>query len=85
MGVYLVFSFTKKTINSYEYMVLSYFSLSTVYILIKDNMIDAPKNNESKLLELMPSSSIRIAVFQKDNAADIEIPKEIKTSSTLLL
>ena len=66
-------------------MVLSYFSLSTVYILIKDNMIDAPKNNESKLLGLIPSSSIRIAVFQKDNAADIEIPKEIKTSSKLLL
>lgn len=85
MGVYLVFSFTKKTINSYEYMVLSYFSLSTVYILIKDNMRDAPKNNESKLLGLIPSSSIRIAVFQKDNAADIEIPKEIKTSSKLLL
>lgn len=62
-----------------------YFSLSTVYILIKDNMIDAPKNNESKLLGLIPSSSIRIAVFQKDNAADIEIPKEIKTSSKLLL
>ena len=54
-------------------------------ILIKDNMIDAPKNNESKILELIPSSSIRIAVFQKDNAADIEIPKEIKTSSKLLL
>lgn len=48
-------------------------------------MIDAPKNNESKILELIPSSSIRIAVFQKDNAADIEIPKEIKTSSKLLL
>lgn len=85
MGVYLVFSFTKKTIHSYECMVLSYFSLSTVYILIKDNMIDAPKNNESKILELIPSSSIRIAVFHKDNAADIEIPKEIKTSSKLLL
>lgn len=85
MGVYLVFSFTKKTIHSYECMVLSYFFLSTVYILIKDNMIDAPKNNVSRLLELIPSSSIRIAVFQKDNAADIEIPKEIKTSSKLLL
>ena len=85
MGVYLVFSFTKKTIDSYECMVLSYFFLSTVYILIKDNMIDAPKYNESKILELIPSSSIRIAVFQKDNAADIEIPKEIKTSSKLLL
>lgn len=84
MGVYLVFSFTKRP---YSRMTIwsDYFSLSTVYILIKDNMIDAPKNNESKLLELMPSSSIRIAVFQKDNAADIEIPKEIKTSSTLLL
>ena len=84
MGVYLVFSFTKRP---YSRMTIwsDYFSLSTVYILIKDNMIDAPKNNESKLLELMPSSSIRIAVFQKDNAADIEIPKEIKTSSKLLL
>lgn len=84
MGVYLVFSFTKKP---YSRMTIwsDYFSLSTVYILTKDNMIDAPKNNESKILELIPSSSIRIAVFQKDNAADIEIPKEIKTSSTLLL
>lgn len=66
----------------------SYFklpSLSTVYILIKDNMIDVSKNNELKILELIPNSSIRIAVFHKDNAADIEIPKEIKTSSTLLL
>ena len=62
-----------------------YFSLSTVYILIKDNMIDIPKNNVSRLLELIPNSSIRIAVFQKDIAADIEIPKEIKTRSTLLL
>lgn len=62
-----------------------YFSLSTVYILIKDNMRDKPKNSVSRLLELIPSSSIRIAVFQKDIAADIEIPKEIKTSSTLLL
>lgn len=62
-----------------------YFSLSTVYILTKDNMIDVSKNNELKILELIPNSSIRIAVFQKDNAADIEIPKEIKTSSTLLL
>ena len=66
-------------------MVLPYFSFSTVYILTKDNIRDAPKNNELKILELMPNSSIRIAVFQKDNAADIEIPKEIKTSSTLLL
>ena len=66
-------------------MALSYFSLSIIYILTKDNMIDAPKNNELKILELIPNSSIRIAVFQKDNAADIEIPKEIKTSSTLLL
>lgn len=84
MGVYLVFSFTKRP---YSRMTIwsDYFSLSTVYILTKDNMIDAPKNNESKILELIPSSSIRIAVFQKDNAADIEIPKEIKTSSTLLL
>ena len=85
MGVYLVFSFTKKTINSYEYMVLSYFSLSTVYILIKDNMRDKPKNSVLRVLALLPNSSIRIAVFQKDNAADIEIPKEIKTSSKLLL
>lgn len=66
-------------------MVLPYFSFSTVYILTKDNIRDAPKNNELKILELMPNSSIRIAVFQKDNAADIEIPKEIKTSSKLLL
>ncbi len=66
-------------------MALSYFSLSIIYILTKDNMRDAPKNNELKILELIPNSSIRIAVFQKDNAADIEIPKEIKTSSTLLL
>ena len=66
-------------------MALSYFSLSIIYILPKDNMRDAPKNNELKILELIPNSSIRIAVFQKDNAADIEIPKEIKTSSTLLL
>ena len=62
-----------------------YFSLSTVYILTKDNMIDMPKNNVSRLLGLIPSSSIRIAVFHKDIAADIEMPKEIKTSSTLLL
>ena len=48
-------------------------------------MIDVSKNNELKILELIPNSSIRIAVFQKDNAADIEIPKEIKTSSKLLL
>ena len=48
-------------------------------------MIDVSKNNELKILELIPNSSIRIAVFQKDNAEDIEIPKEIKTSSTLLL
>ena len=84
MGIYLVFSFTKKP---YSRMTIwsDYFSLSTVYILIKDNMIDVSKNNESKILELIPNSSIRIAVFQKDNAADIEIPKEIKTSSTLLL
>ena len=52
-----------------------YFSLSTVYILTKDNMIDIPKNSVLRLL----------AVFHKDIAADIEIPKEIKTSSTLLL
>lgn len=62
-----------------------YFSLSTVYILTKDNMIDIPKNDVLRLLELIPSSSIRIAVFHKDIAADIEMPKEIKTSSTLLL
>ena len=66
-------------------MVLSYFSLSTVYILIKDNMRDKPKNSVLRILALLPNSSIRIAVFQKDNAADIEIPKEIKTSSKLLL
>ena len=48
-------------------------------------MIDMPKNNVLRLLGLIPSSSIRIAVFHKDIAADIEIPKEIKTSSTLLL
>mgnify|MGYP004464231683 FL=1 len=66
-------------------MVLSYFSLSTVYILIKDNMRDKPKNSVLRVLALLPNSSIRIAVFQKDNAADIEIPKEIKTSSKLLL
>lgn len=84
MGIYLVFSFTKKP---YSRMTIwsDYFSLSTVYILIKDNMIDIPKNNVSRLLELIPNSSIRIAVFHKDIAADIEIPKEIKTSSTLLL
>lgn len=84
MGIYLVFSFTKKP---YSRMTLwsDYFSLSTVYILTKDNMIDMPKNNVSRLLGLIPSSSIRIAVFHKDIAADIEIPKEIKTSSTLLL
>ena len=62
-----------------------YFSLSTVYILTKDNMIDIPKNSVSRILELIPNSSIRIAVFHKDIAADIEIPKEIKTSSTPLL
>lgn len=66
-------------------MVLSYFSLSTVYILIKDNMRDKPKNSVLRVLALLPNSSIRIAVFQKDNVADIEIPKEIKTSSKLLL
>ena len=66
-------------------MVLSYFSLSTVYILIKDNMRDKQKNSVLRVLELLPNSSIRMAVFQKDNAADIEIPKEIKTSSKLLL
>lgn len=84
MGIYLVFSFTKKL---YSRMTIwsDYFSLSTVYILIKDNMIDIPKNNVSRLLELIPNSSIRIAVFHKDIAADIEMPKEIKTSSTLLL
>ncbi len=84
MGIYLVFSFTKRP---YSRMTIwsDYFSLSTVYILTKDNMIDMPKNNVSRLLGLIPSSSIRIAVFHKDIAADIEIPKEIKTSSTLLL
>lgn len=59
--------------------------MSTVYILIKDNMRDKPKNSVLRILALLPNSSIRIAVFQKDNAADIEIPKEIKTSSKLLL
>ena len=84
MGIYLVFSFTKRP---YSRMTIwsDYFSLSTVYILTKDNMIDMPKTNVSRLLGLIPSSSIRIAVFHKDIAADIEIPKEIKTSSTLLL
>lgn len=84
MGIYLVFSFTKKP---YSRMTIrsDYFSLSTVYIFTKDNMIDMPKNNVSRLLGLIPSSSIRIAVFHKDIAADIEMPKEIKTSSTLLL
>ena len=48
-------------------------------------MIDVSKNNELKILELIPNSSIRIAVFHKDNAADIEIHKEINTISTLLL
>ena len=61
-----------------------YFSLSTVYILIKDNMIDIPKNNVSRLLELIPNSSIRIAVFQKDIAADIEIPKEIEENAQIV-
>ena len=44
MGIYLVFSFTKKP---YSRMTIwsDYFSLSTVYILTKDNMIDIPKNN----------------------------------------
>lgn len=84
MGIYLVFSFTKRP---YSRMTIwsDYFSLSTVYILTKDNMIDMPKNNVSRLLGLIPSSSIRIAVFHKDIAADIEMPKEINTSSTLLL
>ena len=41
-------------------------------------MIDVSKNNELKILELIPNSSIRIAVFQKDNAADIEILKKSK-------
>lgn len=84
MDIYLVFSFTKRP-YSRTTIWLDYFSLSTVYILTKDNMIDIPKNNALRLLELIPNSSIRIAVFQKDIAADIEIPKEIKTSSTLLL
>ena len=84
MGIYLVFSFTKKPYSRITIW-SDYFSLSTVYILTKDNMIDMPKNNVSRLLGLIPSSSIRIAVFHKDIAADIEIPKEIKTSSTLLL
>ena len=83
MDIYLVFSFTKKP---YSRIIQSvYFSLSTVYILIKDNMRDKPKNSVLRILALLPNSSIRIAVFQKDNAADIEIPKEIKTSSKLLL
>lgn len=79
-----MFSFTKRP---YSRMTIwpDYFSLSTVYILTKDNMIDIPKNSVLRLLELIPNSSIRIAVFHKDIAADIEIPKEIKTSSTLLL
>ena len=80
----MVFSFTKKP---YSRIIIwsVYFSLSTVYILIKDNMRDKPKNSVLRILALLPNSSIRIAVFQKDNAADIEIPKEIKTSSKLLL
>lgn len=48
-------------------------------------MRDKPKNSVLRILALLPNSSIRIAVFQKDNAEDIEIPKEIKTSSKLLL
>lgn len=66
-------------------MVLSNFFLSTVYILIRDNMRDKSKNNVLRIPKLFPNSSIRIAVFHTDNAADIEIPKEIKTSSKLLL
>lgn len=83
MDIYLVFSFTKKPYSRIIWSV--YFSLSTVYILIKDNMRDKPKNSVLRILALLPNSSIRIAVFQKDNAADIETPKEIKTSSKLLL
>ena len=60
-----------------------YFSLSTVYILTKDNMIDIPKNSVSRILELIPNSSIRIAVFHKDIAADIEIPKEMTGTSLI--
>lgn len=81
----MVFSFTKKPYSYMDYMVLSYFFLSTVYILIRDNMRDKSKNNVLRILKLFPNLSIRIAVFQIDNAADIEIPKEIKTSSKLLL
>lgn len=66
-------------------MVLSNFFLSTVYILIRDNMRDKSKNNVLRIPKLFPNSSIRIAVFHTDSAADIEIPKEIKTSSKLLL
>ena len=47
-------------------------------------MIDVSKNNELKILELIPNSSIRIAVFQKDNAADIEIPKEIEEKAQII-
>lgn len=83
MDIYLVFSFTKKPYSRIIWSV--YFSLSTVYILIKDNMRDKPKNSVLRILALLPNSLIRIAVFQKDNAADIETPKEIKTSSKLLL
>ena len=54
-----------------------YFSLSTVYILTKDNMIDIPKNSVSRLLELIPNSSIRIAVFHKDIAADIVLNRKL--------
>ena len=48
-------------------------------------MRDKSKNNVLRIPKLFPNSSIRIAVFHTDNAADIEIPKEIKTSSKLLL
>lgn len=48
-------------------------------------MRDKSKNNVLRIPKLFPNSSIRIAVFHTDSAADIEIPKEIKTSSKLLL
>lgn len=51
MGVYLVFSFTKRP---YSRMTIwsDYFSLSTVYILIKDNMIDAQRIMNRNYLDL---------------------------------
>ena len=47
-------------------------------------MIDIPKNSVLRILELIPNSSIRIAVFHKDIAADIEIPKEIEEKAQII-